>query len=73
MTLEQLREQFLVDDDVPNEKLEQLIEKALPYCVVRKNGSSSYGAQIFPESNWSRSPCRHASSRRSWMNPSSET
>ena len=39
MTLEQLREQFLVDDDVPNEKLEQLIQKALPYCIVRKNGS----------------------------------
>src|SRR5262249_24420994 len=37
--LEKLKEQFLVDDDVPNEKLEQLIQKALPHCMVRKNGA----------------------------------
>ena len=36
---QQLKEQFLVEDDVQNEKLEQLIQKALPYCTVRKNGT----------------------------------
>ncbi len=39
MTLDNLKEQFVVDDDVRSEKLERLIEKALPNCVVRKNGA----------------------------------
>ena len=39
MTLEELKGQFLVDDDVPNKKLEQLVQKAIPHCIVRKNGS----------------------------------
>jgi hypothetical protein len=39
MSLDDLRSQFVIDDDVRSEKLEALIQKALPYCVVRKNGS----------------------------------
>jgi len=39
MTLDELRSQFVIDDDVKSEKLEALIHKALPHCVVRKNGS----------------------------------
>ncbi len=39
MSLDDLRSQFVVDDDVRGEKLEALIQKALPHCVVRKNGS----------------------------------
>ena len=39
MSLDDLRNQFVVDDDVRSEKLEALIQKALPHCVVRKNGS----------------------------------
>lgn len=38
MNLDNLRSQFVVDDDVRSEKLEVLIQKALPHCVVRKNG-----------------------------------
>jgi len=39
MSLDDLRGQFVVEDDVRSEKLETLIRKALPHCVVRKNGS----------------------------------
>ncbi len=39
MSLDDLRGQFVVDDDVRNEKLEELINRMLPHCVVRKNGS----------------------------------
>ena len=39
MSLDDLKSKFLVEDDVRNEKLEELIQKALPYCVVRKNSS----------------------------------
>jgi hypothetical protein len=39
MSLDDLRSQFVVDDDVRSEKLEALIQRALPQCVVRKNGS----------------------------------
>jgi hypothetical protein len=39
MSLDDLRNQFVVDDDVRSEKLEILIQKALPHCIVRKNGS----------------------------------
>ena len=39
MSLDDLRSQFVVDDDVRSEKLEALIQKALPHCKVRKNGS----------------------------------
>jgi hypothetical protein len=39
MSLDDLRSQFVVDDSVRSEKLETLIQKALPSCVVRKNGS----------------------------------
>lgn len=39
MNLDDLRNQFVVDDDVKSEKLAELIQKALPHCVVRKNGT----------------------------------
>jgi hypothetical protein len=39
MSLDDLKGKFLVEDATRNEKLEELIQKALPYCVVRKNGS----------------------------------
>jgi hypothetical protein len=39
MELDKLKEQFLVDDDVRTERLEQLIRKALPHCVVDKRGT----------------------------------
>jgi len=39
MSLDDLRSQFVVDDDVRSEKLEALIQKALPHCKVHKNGS----------------------------------
>jgi len=38
MTLEDLRERFVIDDEVRSERLEGLIQKALPHCVVHKNG-----------------------------------
>jgi len=40
MELDKLKEQFLVDDDdVHTERLEQLIRKALPHCVVDRKGT----------------------------------
>jgi hypothetical protein len=39
MTLEELRDKFLIDDEVRTERLERLINKALPHCVVHRNGS----------------------------------
>ncbi len=39
MELEKLKEQFLVDDEVRVERLEHLIRKALPHCVVDKKGT----------------------------------
>jgi hypothetical protein len=39
MDLKKLAEQFLVDDDTSPELLGELIQKLLPYCVVRKNGT----------------------------------
>jgi hypothetical protein len=38
MDLDKLQEQFLVDEDVKSEKLGQIIQKLLPYCVVSKKG-----------------------------------
>ena len=38
MSLEDLKEQFLVEDEIRTERLEQLIRKALPHCVVDKKG-----------------------------------
>ena len=38
MELDKLKEQFLVDDDVRTERLEQLIRQALPHCVVDRKG-----------------------------------
>jgi hypothetical protein len=39
MGLDELKEQFLVDDEIRTERLEQLIRKALPHCVVDKKGA----------------------------------
>lgn len=39
MDLNKLTEQFLVDDEATPEKLGEWIQKLLPYCVVRKNGT----------------------------------
>lgn len=39
MELEKLREQFLVDDEVRTERLEQMIRSALPHCVVDRKGT----------------------------------
>lgn len=39
MELDKLKEQFLVDDEVRVERLEQLVRKALPHCVVDKKGT----------------------------------
>ncbi len=39
MNLEELKEKFIVDDELPNERLARLAEKALGHCVVHKNGS----------------------------------
>jgi hypothetical protein len=38
MTLNELKEKFLVNDEFRSERLESLILKALPHCVVQKNG-----------------------------------
>ncbi len=38
MSLEQLREEFLVDGDLGEKRLEDLIRKILPYCVVSRDG-----------------------------------
>lgn len=38
MDLAKLAEQFLVDDDAPPERLGQLIQRLIPYCVVGKSG-----------------------------------
>ena len=39
MDLDELKKQFLVDDEVVTEKLEQLLRKVLPHCVVDKKGA----------------------------------
>jgi hypothetical protein len=39
MDLGRLTEQFLVDNEVSVQSVAQLIEKLLPYCVVRKDGT----------------------------------
>jgi hypothetical protein len=39
MSLEELKEQFLVDDEIRTDRLEQLVRKALPHCVVDKKGA----------------------------------
>ena len=39
MNLEELKEKFIVDDELQNERLARLAEKALGHCVVHKNGS----------------------------------
>jgi hypothetical protein len=39
MDIKKLTEQFLVDDEATPEKLGELIQKLLRYCVVRKNGT----------------------------------
>lgn len=39
MDIDELKEQFLVDDDVQKERLAQLVHKALEHCVVHKNGT----------------------------------
>ena len=39
MDLKKLSDQFLVDDETGPEKLGEMIQKLLPYCVVRKNGT----------------------------------
>jgi hypothetical protein len=38
MSLERLREEFLVDADFGEKRLEILIQKILPFCLVSKNG-----------------------------------
>ena len=38
MTLEDLKRKFIVDEDVLKTRLEALVEKALPFCVVGQNG-----------------------------------
>jgi hypothetical protein len=38
MGLDELKEKFLVDDEVRSERLEQLVRNALPHCVVDKKG-----------------------------------
>ena len=37
--LETLKKQFLVDEDVAKSRLEQLLAKALPYCIVDRKGA----------------------------------
>lgn len=39
MSLEELKEQFLIDDEIRAERLEHLIAKALPHCVVDRKGT----------------------------------
>jgi hypothetical protein len=39
MSLDELKKQFLVDDEVGTGRLEQLLSKALPHCVVDKKGT----------------------------------
>ena len=39
MNFEELKEQFLVDDQIVRDRLERLMEKALPHCAVHKNGT----------------------------------
>ncbi len=38
MSLERLREEFLVDSDLGEKQLEVLVRKILPYCLVSKDG-----------------------------------
>jgi len=39
MSIEELRNEFLVDDDLGEEKLASVIKRLLPICVVDKRGS----------------------------------
>lgn len=39
MNIEELKEQFLVDGEIQEERLAQLVSKALGHCVVHKNGT----------------------------------
>jgi hypothetical protein len=47
MSLEDLAGQFLVEDSMGSERLQRLIEKLLPYCVVHKNGQVDITATNF--------------------------
>jgi hypothetical protein len=38
MSLDELRDKFIVDEDVLKARLESIIEKALKHCVVDRNG-----------------------------------
>jgi hypothetical protein len=46
MDLRELKERFIVDDDVQGERLAHLAEKALNHCVVRKNGSVEISSRL---------------------------
>src|ERR1041384_4757574 len=50
MNTEELKRKFIVGSDILKQRLEALVEKALPHCVVAENGtvhitSSSLGAK----------------------------
>lgn len=38
MTLEELKKQFIVDEDILRERLEPVVSKALKHCRIDKNG-----------------------------------
>jgi hypothetical protein len=39
MSLDQVARQFVVDEEIADERLERLIQKLLPFCVVSKTGA----------------------------------
>ena len=39
MSIDELKKQFLVDEDVVKERIENLLTKVLPHCVVDKKGT----------------------------------
>jgi hypothetical protein len=39
MNIDELKQQFLVDGDIQNDRLAQMVEKALEHCVVHKSGT----------------------------------
>lgn len=48
MDLQKLSEEFLVENDVSLERVAQLVQKLLPYCVVRKDGTVDIRAGNLP-------------------------
>lgn len=51
MDKESLRQKFIVGEEVLRERIEKLVDKTLPYCVVAQNGTVHLQTQRLPAKN----------------------